>query len=564
MNRLGIANSEEVPRLSQPQGRSHPPPKLYVANFSYPRSNAAHFYPRVQPMLSPTRDSTASDTSIPPMVEDHGSDFSADEESHDCASGDLLDSFWQLKEQLDRKQEYSPQSAVAGHNWAQDEPGIFEADSPVLPVTAVGPPKQQEQLLQRTMLRPEQRPQLLKAAPKVTYSLFPPTKPEPQIKRQPLPPVPQRQPASLPQAEALEPSPILSGTSAVPFSGKVAFVPRGDNNLPPAIAPISGSEASSRVTSPISPQDYPPASSSSDSFSLILQTNISPHQSPSASPIDATSPNRLARYSSLKNLRTLGLSKAKTRSSPSLAQLAKSHSDRPPQTQEPARLPQDATSLHSEDRKPPPIPLVPHRPPPTPPPVSVFETDSDDGSDKTSRHANKSFCRRLVHGLVHPYRHHNSPNRSHIRHISSPLLFSHIRRGKVSGQPPHKRSVSDEGPSGFSKAFKPQTGHFVGGKSETNSSSGGSGVLARTIFSSMRARNNSNGGVVSAGTGAGSSVDSDVGSGEQQTPLGRRAMSMDLPRRMGSDDNLLPAELREMEKERMKDKFLGRFLKRKP
>ena len=104
----------------------------------------------------------------------------------------------------------------------------------------------------------------------------------------------------------------------------------------------------------------------------------------------------------------------------------------------------------------------------------------------------------------------------------------------------------------------------MGGKSETNSSSGGSGVLARTIFSSMRARNNSNGGVVSAGTGAGSSVDIDVGSGEQQTPLGRRAMSMDLPRRMGSDDNLLPAELREMEKERMKDKFLGRFLKRKP
>ena len=104
----------------------------------------------------------------------------------------------------------------------------------------------------------------------------------------------------------------------------------------------------------------------------------------------------------------------------------------------------------------------------------------------------------------------------------------------------------------------------MGGKSGNNSSSGGNGGLARTIFSSMRARNNSSGGVVSAGADAGSSADSDVGRGEQQAPLGRGAMSMDLPRRMGSDDDLLPAELREMEKEKMKEKFWGRFLKRKP
>ncbi|KAL2158430.1 hypothetical protein VTH06DRAFT_4478 [Thermothelomyces fergusii] len=49
-----------------------------IANFSYPRSDFVHYYPK---QLSTVRNSQGSDSSPPQLVEDHGSDFSYEDDS---------------------------------------------------------------------------------------------------------------------------------------------------------------------------------------------------------------------------------------------------------------------------------------------------------------------------------------------------------------------------------------------------------------------------------------------------------------------------------------------------
>ncbi|SPQ19480.1 4bce1a12-cdf6-4fb5-8da5-4ebb299613a4 [Thermothielavioides terrestris] len=126
--------------------------------------------------------------------------------------------------------------------------------------------------------------------------------------------------------------------------------------------------------------------------------------------------------------RNFSLSKITTRSSPSLANLAKAHH----QASKTGHHHKPVTPADLYDR---PLPPLPTERPETPPQVSVFETDTDDEADEDDGRPTseaKKFARRLMHGLVHHHLHHHHDNE---------------KRDKGTA-PDHKRSISDDGPSG--------------------------------------------------------------------------------------------------------------------
>lgn len=354
---------------------------------------------------------------------------------------------------------------------------------------------------------------------KASYSLFPPPEvPQKQV------PAPVRLP-SAPRLPGLEPSPLCPIFAPTPKSRTAIADRRG--NLMAKYKP-----GSSRAATPNSVRGGSIAASSSDSIPLLLRSpGPSPPDSPpstssSSEPADvdspAQSPPRIRKCSpSNNNPHNFSLSKITTRSSPSLATLAKAHRQR--QAQGPINK-----SLTPTDRYDRPLPPLPTRRPPSPPHISVFETDSDDEDDGESRKGAssseaKSFARRLMHGLVHHHHHHQH--------------HYHDRRDKCPG-PDHKRSVSDEGPS-TSTSKERVSGGGRGGRSG----------ISRT-FNAARYRR---------GGGFGAPGSSTV----------RVAMSMDLPRDDGRRD-----QCQEEEREKTVrfwcgrgtgggDAFLGRILRRR-
>ncbi|KAL2135591.1 hypothetical protein VTI74DRAFT_7867 [Chaetomium olivicolor] len=261
--------------------------------------------------------------------------------------------------------------------------------------------------------------------------------------------------------------------------------------------------SSSSITTPSSAHCGSIAASSSDSIPLLLRgPQPTPPDSPSSTIFPSGPPahgslDKKKRTPSVSNLRNFSFSKLATRSSPSLANLAKAHRQQPPPT------PSDLCG-----RPLPPLPTQPsspHREPersPSPPPnISVFETDTDEDSDSDAR---KSLARRFVAGLVH-HHHHSGSGGGTDRGQKS---HSHPQGG-AGAVADHKRSQSDEGPSSLSSSSNNMN-------KEMGSKNGGGGMgISKTLGATGRQRR----------------VET-VSSGEAVS-LGRGAVSMDLPRNSG-------------------------------
>jgi hypothetical protein len=98
MKRSKMDNHAEVPDI-----QCQPLPKQHNTNFSYPRTDFVHQYRKAE---SSVRDSRGSESSPPPMVEDHGSDLSAEDDCHYRVTGmDLWDS-WHARDHEEKKAAY--------------------------------------------------------------------------------------------------------------------------------------------------------------------------------------------------------------------------------------------------------------------------------------------------------------------------------------------------------------------------------------------------------------------------------------------------------------------------
>ena len=451
-SRSGVPDTRCQPLPDQPA------PKQRVANFSYPRSGLAQRYRRAQQPVD--RDSRGSDTSSVPTVNDRASDLSTGDKDYHGASGIDLWESWHAKKHQEPAPNYpalinSPGGArrTGFHN----EPAVSQ-EQPPTPRGSSGPGGQsgQDAPAAGRSCRPEQhQAHAPKPPPKVSYSLFPP----PEAPRKRLPP-PLQIPRT-PRPPGLEPSPISPGFS--PIHHPQNTLPGGTSST----MPVSRGR-SSTVTTHCSDQGFITASSS-DSIPLLCR---SPGPSPPASPCYSSSSSE-APTSSVKlrkrspsqaNLKRPSLSKIMTRSTPSLPNLAKAQISA--HASDYHNLPPTPASIY--DR---PLPPLPAERSPSPPRISVFETDSDDeDSDDEKRRSSeaRNFARRFMHGLVH----------------------HHGKREKNAGQD-HKRSVSDEGPS---SAKERQIGRAG---------------ISRTLNAASRYRRSAP---------------------EESSPLSRGAVSMDLPR----------------------------------
>lgn len=400
LNPSNMDSQEDITHSSELRSLCQPSSKLNMANFSYPRSDFIHFYHREQ---QGGRGSLGSDSSAPGMVEDLGSDLSVDE---DCTGSDLWDSFWHVREPEGRRPDYPALIDSAVH---QKSP-MAQTDQSISPAQGPGSGSQHG----RTVPCPRHRPRTPKHPPKACYSLFPIA--DVPDKRLPAPP---SQP-SHPRQPRIDPPPPVHGSLTTPNLRRACVDSRG-KTMPKSNTPVSR-PGSSRAATPMSGRGDSTAASSSESIPLLIRSHPnSPHSSPPVSPSDTCPSPRTPTYPSPSNLRAPALSKTKTRSSPSLAQLARSQGQTT--TRGPPRKPPTSPDLNR------PLPPLPVERPPSPPHISVFETDSDDEDDAEggSRVGDaKNFARRFMHGLVH--HHHNE------------------RRDKSPGAD-HKRSVSDEGPS---------------------------------------------------------------------------------------------------------------------
>ncbi len=448
-NRSGVPGTHCQPLPEQPA------PKQRVANFSYPRSGA-HRYRRVQQPVD--RDSRGSDTSSVPTVNDRASDLSAGNEGQHCPSGIDLWESWHAKKHQEITPDYpalinSPGGArrTGFHN----EPAVSQEKPPTTRGSS-GPGGQsgQDTPMAVRSCRPEQQQaHPPKPPPKVSYSLFPP----PEAPRKHL--LPPLQIPRTPRPPGLEPSPISPGFS--PIHLPQTTQPDGTSNA----MPVSRGR-SSTVTTTCSGHGFITASSS-DSIPLLRR---SPGPSPPASPCYSSSSFEAPRPAvkpkkrspSQASLKRPSLPRIMTRSTPSLPNLAKAA-----RASDYHNMPPTPASIY--DR---PLPPLPAERSPSPPRISVFETDSDDedSDDKRLRNETKNFARRFMHGLVH----------------------HHGKRDKSAGQD-HKRSVSDEGPSAKERQ-------------------GGRTGISRTLNATSRYRRSAP---------------------EESSPLSRGAVSMDLPRDTG-------------------------------
>ncbi|KAK4157022.1 hypothetical protein C8A00DRAFT_40605 [Chaetomidium leptoderma] len=494
MKRSRTGNHPEVPDI-----RCQPLLKQPVANFSYPRTDFIHLYRKELPGI---RDSHGSESSPPPMVEDHGSDLSTEDDCQYRVTGADLWNSWHAREKEGKKPDYPA--------LINSTPRVHETQSPMArenPQATRGPLSSGSQNRQVTrpmvVSCPEQRPHPPRPPPKGCYSLFPPPDVSHQRSLAPL------QIPSVPRQPGLEPSPLSLNFPPTPSSRNIFTDAKGN-------AVVMFRPSSSRATTPGSVHGGSIAASSSDSIPLLLRSpGPTPPDSPSGTSSSSEAPNNpsikpvKSRSPSHTNLRNFSLSKMTTQSSPSLANLAKTHHQQQPQPPTPKTpktrpqpttptTPTSTTALY--DRPLPPLPTQMQqqqqpKPPSPPPHISVFETDTDDDDDSDNEDdtgrlrprtgggsggggETKNFARRFMHGLVH-----------HHHHLGSQ------HDNKKQGAEQHKRSVSDEGPS---------TSAASGGE---RGSGGGRSGISRTLNAAARYRR---------------------GGGEA-----RAAVSMDLPRRSG-------------------------------
>ncbi|KAH6630408.1 hypothetical protein B0J18DRAFT_475145 [Chaetomium sp. MPI-SDFR-AT-0129] len=404
---------------------SRRPVVRHVANFSYPRSDFVHLYRKEEPA---DRDSQASGSQPPPLVEDHGSEVSADDDSSQyrlSASGTNIWAPWQVGEE--GKKPGGPRPMNRGSTQEADSRRVVPP-SRGNTTTRSGPrdvDRHNDRGPRRGVVScPEQRPYPPKPPPRGHYSLFPqtgaPLGQAPELSHPPAGPATRRPglesrrsphtdpPTSMPRDAAAGQRPLRSSATGSAHEGRTS-------------ATSSGSIPRSQRSEQPTPSRSPTAAS--------FLTDTSPGH---ASPRPPTQPT------SHTNQRRFPLSKSATRSSPSLAALA--HAQRlEQQSTPPPRKPPTPTTSPAVNRALPPLPsetpstpTLPHDRSPSPPKVSVFEMDSDDEDGRPrSGEATKNFARRLMHGLVH-YSHADKKEKD---------------SGAAGSVPEHKRSVSDKGPT---------------------------------------------------------------------------------------------------------------------
>ncbi|KAL2198537.1 hypothetical protein P885DRAFT_32162 [Corynascus similis CBS 632.67] len=508
------------------------PRQQHIANFSYPRAGSIHFCPKEQPAI---RSSQGSDSSPPQLVEDHGSDLSAEDDFHYRISEVNSWNSWHMREEQRREpNNYSaPIDAAGPHRDTSQGPATKREDFPTTgnlldSACPSGQPARRD-----VSSSPVQSPRPPRTPTKTRYSLFPsPTDPS---KRNFVP----AQTSTTSRPPGLEASPLSHHFPSPPRFRMAAA--DGKNKAAAVSRP-----GSSRAPTPSSMHGVSIAASSSDSIPLLLR---SPGPTPPHSPSTRTSsdcPKHLPfepkgcspQHTSLPN----SLSRTTTRSSPSLANLAQTQRQvHPPGLPTKDMHPSTPVGLY-RDR---PLPPLPVERCPSPPQISVFETDSDDEDDDnsqpTSPQSARNLARRFMHGLVHHNNHHNDHRGPDKRKGKSPVLRSD-----------HKRSISDDGSPTSSSAAATAGDKGFGADGVDDGRTGISRTLDATA---KRSRIGGSGGATTAIKAAAS----------------RGAVSMDLPRCAGAASAVGGEEQQagrwEGEKtatgKKRGDLFLGRILRRK-
>ncbi|KAK3298505.1 uncharacterized protein B0H64DRAFT_76678 [Chaetomium fimeti] len=536
-------------------GEIHRPPIHHVANFSYPRTDFVHLYRKEQPGA---RDSQGSQSSAPPLVEDHGSDISAAEDDpqqllKDDAQRLPKDNPRQVPGDDSRKLlEDDPQQLPAADvkmwkRWRARERKREEAERQALtnPTSdqqlakaSANPPTTHNDRSVVVPSQEQQRPHAPKPPPNACYSLFP----SPSECRRRVAPAPLHIP-TVPQQIGLAPSPI-SPNFPLPPSSRGGVTDWRNYTTATSRPGVS----TTKTPGPVHSGSF--AASSSDSVPLLLRSPgpTPPHSPPSTSssseaPQWPLEPKRCPPPEA--SPRSFTLAKKTTRSSPSLANLARAQ--RQEEALEPLpRKPPTPSDIH--DRPLPPLPRD-RFPPPPPPNVSVFEADTDDEDEAPEARPSSSgdarnFARRVMHGLVR----HQSPQRQH----DAPP-----DRGQSQGQSAdHKRSVSDEGPStatgsSSSSAAVPVKDRGSGGSGASGGgASGGRSGISRTLNAAARYR----WGGPAAGAGEGDGA-----------PPPRGAVSMDLPREGVRGEEVVARGRSQQDGEGLEKggRFFGRILRRK-
>ncbi|KAK0737569.1 hypothetical protein B0T21DRAFT_331765 [Apiosordaria backusii] len=407
-----------------------------TANYSRPRTDSVNVCPHDATLEG--RDSLGSDGSVPGMIEDHDSVLSADDDYQDGIPGTgpgLWDPLWYFGRRSRDRSEHCRPISPTDRSRRQGYAHCFvkiQEDRPATRGRASSSDSQNE-AFPWPIVEPcaeQPRPHTVKSVPsRPLYSLFPLAAPQ---RRPPIPPL---RVSSLPRQPG---SGTVSPCSSIPSSRQPSMDARMHLSSLQISPPVSR-PGSSSATTPALGQYACTAASSTASIPLFLQMPVAPsafEASPPISPLDKTLPDppsgnwrqSLSKRPSIASLRKLSLSKFSTRSSPTLADLVRSHSRSPTQNIPPTpSLPQPPSTSASNQRffsalhtRPlPPLPrgpndLVQQAPPPPPPNISVFEidsdsdeddSDSDDDIDPTTadsrrRKKKRSFAKRLMRGFV--------------------------------------------------------------------------------------------------------------------------------------------------------------------
>ena len=397
------------------------PNRRLMPNHLHPPSDRIQ---NTQDDQEPGRDSLGSDC-VPGMVEDHGSEISADE--CDYRGIELWGSFWEsrMNNMISRT---SPYPALQGSpaTARKARPGQdFRTDGGIQLHMLHQAHTTKDQRSQSLMplfgaTAERQRSKARNPPPRASYSIFPP----------PSPPGPRTSSFSRPRTGSIATSPH-------------AFQSPLDTKTP-SIWPRDAAP-------PVDTTIFYPATSKQTRATpkATIRTVTSTHGSPlipfpSLSTEPLRPPSRLkplpdlpvqartaSRRPSLAALRKLSLSKLATNSSPSLASIAQTQAKQTAlvsgeRDQHPLRRP---ALLDRSLRPLPPLPV--EETATTPPVVSVFEFDSDTESVRGDG-STGGFARRLIRGITHPLR---KDKASHQRSVSdgrASAASSRIPRGRGS------------------------------------------------------------------------------------------------------------------------------------
>ncbi|KAK5662916.1 hypothetical protein OQA88_6328 [Cercophora sp. LCS_1] len=343
------------------------------------------------------RDSVGSDSPVPVLVEDHGSDVST-EDDYQHPGTELWDTFWQyrMSNQVAGGPRYPAllNSPATQSKATQSRCAVMDSENRPQAIRT----KEDQQTQSRPVAaaasatpkaRRTQSPKLLR--PRASLSLFPPLSASDPPPGFPLVLNPRSRAASPLQpssASSLNTSrPTSDGRTTPGSMTSTTSSQHSQTTMSQAVRPSTRSTIRTVI----------PTSSSPPTPFSALQEHTSSRPPSHLKPLPKIPPEARAtsRRPSLANLRKLSLSRIGTASSPSLAHLANSQSTSQGQ-QHRARpsvdIPRPRHPLRESNLPPPPQRPLP--PLPTPPPnVSVFDFDSDDDTPR-------GFARRLVHDMV--------------------------------------------------------------------------------------------------------------------------------------------------------------------